>query len=143
MEKPFTEVQFLKDSMMSVADILCPEKKRLFNSIGLSTNTVAERIKKPTFLEIFVGLLFVCLFAFTVTPEWRSNEIAVSNSGPQLFWIWDPCFKQSFLAFLFSFCLLSSAENLLFIILMTNKGKIKKVYRKLEIYFMCPDNVTL
>lgn len=60
MEKPFTEVQFLKDSMMSVADILCPEKKRLFNSIGLSANTVAERIKKTYIFGNICGS-FICL----------------------------------------------------------------------------------
>ena len=42
--KPFTEGQFLKDCMLRVADILCPEKKSLFNNLSLSANTVAERI---------------------------------------------------------------------------------------------------
>ncbi|KAK0145575.1 General transcription factor II-I repeat domain-containing protein 2 [Merluccius polli] len=42
--KPFTEGQFLKDCMLRVADILCPEKKSLFNTLSLSANTVAERI---------------------------------------------------------------------------------------------------
>ncbi len=40
--KPFTEGQFMKECMLKVADILCPEKKNLFNN--LSANTVAERI---------------------------------------------------------------------------------------------------
>ncbi|XP_060914195.1 general transcription factor II-I repeat domain-containing protein 2-like [Labrus mixtus] len=42
--KPFTEGQFLKECMLQVADILCPEKKSLFNNISLLANTVAERI---------------------------------------------------------------------------------------------------
>ncbi|XP_065818648.1 general transcription factor II-I repeat domain-containing protein 2 [Labrus bergylta] len=42
--KPFTEGQFLKECMLQVADILCPEKKSLFNNIYLLANTVAERI---------------------------------------------------------------------------------------------------
>jgi len=42
--KPFTEGPFMKDCMLKVAEILCPEKKSLFNNIALSTNTVAERI---------------------------------------------------------------------------------------------------
>lgn len=41
--KPFTEGQFVKDCMLRVADILCPEKRSLFN-VSLSANTVAERI---------------------------------------------------------------------------------------------------
>ncbi len=40
--KPFTEGQFIKEGMLKVGDILCPEKKKLFNN--LSANTVAERI---------------------------------------------------------------------------------------------------
>ncbi|KAL0148361.1 hypothetical protein M9458_056341 [Cirrhinus mrigala] len=42
--KPFTEGQFMKDCMLKVADILCPEKKNMFNNLSLSANTVAERI---------------------------------------------------------------------------------------------------
>ncbi len=42
--KPFTEGQFIKDCMLKVADILCPEKKNMFNNLSLSANTVAERI---------------------------------------------------------------------------------------------------
>lgn len=44
--KPFTEGQFIKDCMQKVADILCPEKKNLFNNLSLSANTVAERNSK-------------------------------------------------------------------------------------------------
>uniref|UniRef100_A0A8C5LZB9 General transcription factor II-I repeat domain-containing protein 2-like n=1 Tax=Leptobrachium leishanense TaxID=445787 RepID=A0A8C5LZB9_9ANUR len=44
--KPFTEGQFLKDCMVKVADILCPEKASLFRNISLSANTVAERISE-------------------------------------------------------------------------------------------------
>lgn len=43
--KPFTKGEFLKDCMLHVADILCPEKKSLFNNLSLSGNTVAEWIK--------------------------------------------------------------------------------------------------
>lgn len=44
--KPFTEGQFLKDCMVKVANILCPEKASLFRNISLSANTVAERISE-------------------------------------------------------------------------------------------------
>lgn len=44
--KPFTEGEFLKDCIVQVADILCPEKMSLFNNISLSANTVAERIEE-------------------------------------------------------------------------------------------------
>ncbi len=42
--EPFTEGQFIKNCMLKVADILCPEKKNMFNNLSLSANTVAERI---------------------------------------------------------------------------------------------------
>lgn len=44
--KPLTEGQFIKDCMLKVADILCPEKKSLFNNLSLSANTVAEQISE-------------------------------------------------------------------------------------------------
>ncbi|XP_056121755.1 general transcription factor II-I repeat domain-containing protein 2-like [Rhinichthys klamathensis goyatoka] len=44
--KPFTEGPFMKDCMLKVAEILCPEKKGLFNNLSLSANTVAERISE-------------------------------------------------------------------------------------------------
>ncbi len=33
--KPFTEGQFIKDCMLKVADILCPEKKNMFNNLSI------------------------------------------------------------------------------------------------------------
>lgn len=36
--KPFTEGQFLKDCMLQVANIVCPEEKSKFNKISLSAN---------------------------------------------------------------------------------------------------------
>lgn len=45
--KPFTEGQFMKNCMLKVADILCPEKKSLFSfSLSLLENTVAQRINR-------------------------------------------------------------------------------------------------
>ncbi|XP_016327429.1 LOW QUALITY PROTEIN: general transcription factor II-I repeat domain-containing protein 2-like [Sinocyclocheilus anshuiensis] len=44
--KPFTEGRFINYCMQKVADILCPEKKNLFNNLSLSANTVAERISE-------------------------------------------------------------------------------------------------
>ncbi|KAK7879843.1 hypothetical protein WMY93_033491 [Mugilogobius chulae] len=44
--KPFTEGEFLKDCMLRVADLICPEKRHLFTNISLSANTVAERINE-------------------------------------------------------------------------------------------------
>ena len=41
--RPFTERAFIKDCMVKVADILCPEKKT-FEGIGLAANTVASRV---------------------------------------------------------------------------------------------------
>ena len=35
---------FIKECLLIASDILCPEKKKLFESISLSANTVASRI---------------------------------------------------------------------------------------------------
>ena len=42
--RPFTEGQFVKECMIKVCEIMCPEKKKLFEGISLSPNTVASRI---------------------------------------------------------------------------------------------------
>ena len=42
--RPFTEGQFVKECMIKVCEIICPEKKKLFEGISLSANTVASRI---------------------------------------------------------------------------------------------------
>ena len=42
--RPFTEGTFIKECLLTASDILCPEKKKLFESISLSANTVASRI---------------------------------------------------------------------------------------------------
>lgn len=50
--KQFTEGQFMKDCMLKVADILCPDKKKLFNSLSLSAdNGVIERHLWSALLE--------------------------------------------------------------------------------------------
>ena len=42
--RPFTEGTVIKECLLTASDILCPEKKKLFESISLSANTVASRI---------------------------------------------------------------------------------------------------
>ncbi|XP_066239740.1 general transcription factor II-I repeat domain-containing protein 2-like [Saccopteryx leptura] len=42
--RPFTEGQFVKECMIKACEIICPEKKMLFEGISLSANTVASRI---------------------------------------------------------------------------------------------------
>lgn len=42
--KPFTDGEFLKDCILKVSEIMCPEKRSLFSNISLSANTVVERI---------------------------------------------------------------------------------------------------
>jgi len=42
--KPFTEGAFVKECMLKTTEIICPEKKKLFEGISLSANTVAARI---------------------------------------------------------------------------------------------------
>ena len=42
--RSFTEGQFIKDCFIKVSEILCPDKKKLFEGISLCANTVASRI---------------------------------------------------------------------------------------------------
>ena len=42
--RPFTEGLFIKECLVKVSDILCPGKKKLFEGISLSPNTVASRV---------------------------------------------------------------------------------------------------
>uniref|UniRef100_A0A8C8WP60 SPIN-DOC-like zinc-finger domain-containing protein n=1 Tax=Panthera leo TaxID=9689 RepID=A0A8C8WP60_PANLE len=43
--KPFTDGEFIKDCLLSAAEILCPEQKPAFANISLTGNTVAQRVK--------------------------------------------------------------------------------------------------
>lgn len=42
--RPFTDGQFVKDCMLNASQILCNDKKKIFEGISLSANTVARRI---------------------------------------------------------------------------------------------------
>jgi len=42
--RPFTEGQFIKECLIKACEIVCPEKKKAFEGISLSANTVASRI---------------------------------------------------------------------------------------------------
>ncbi|KAM3860074.1 general transcription factor II-I repeat domain-containing protein 2A-like [Diretmus argenteus] len=42
--KPFTDGMFVKNCMMKVAGVVCPEKKAKFANVSLSPNTVVDRI---------------------------------------------------------------------------------------------------
>ncbi|XP_066512762.1 general transcription factor II-I repeat domain-containing protein 2A-like [Hoplias malabaricus] len=42
--QPFTEGEFVKNCMMKVCDVLCPDKTRAFANVSLSRNTVANRV---------------------------------------------------------------------------------------------------
>jgi len=42
--KPFTEVQFIKDCLIKVSKIICPDKVKLYEALSLSANVVASRI---------------------------------------------------------------------------------------------------
>ena len=44
--KPFAEVDFVKDCLMAVVEVICPEKKKLFSNISLSARTVTRRIEE-------------------------------------------------------------------------------------------------
>lgn len=40
---PFSEGEFVKNCMLKVCDLVCPEKKQHFSNVSLSRNTVADR----------------------------------------------------------------------------------------------------
>lgn len=42
--RPFTEGEFLKNCMLKVCDILCPDKKPMLANVSLTRNTVADRV---------------------------------------------------------------------------------------------------
>ena len=44
--KPFSDGEFVKDCLMSVVDVLIPEKRGLFSNISLSRRTVTRRIEE-------------------------------------------------------------------------------------------------
>uniref|UniRef100_A0A3B4VC50 SPIN-DOC-like zinc-finger domain-containing protein n=1 Tax=Seriola dumerili TaxID=41447 RepID=A0A3B4VC50_SERDU len=43
--KPFSDGDFIKQCLMKVTDIMCPEKVQDFNNVSLSRNTVVRRIE--------------------------------------------------------------------------------------------------
>ncbi|XP_076811749.1 general transcription factor II-I repeat domain-containing protein 2A-like [Clavelina lepadiformis] len=44
--KPFTEGDYVKDCLMAVVEVICPEKKKLFSDVSLSARTVTRRIEE-------------------------------------------------------------------------------------------------
>ena len=44
--KPFTDGDFVKDCLMAVVEVICPEKKKLFSNVSLSATTVTRRIEE-------------------------------------------------------------------------------------------------
>ena len=44
--KPFTDGDFVKDCLMAVVEVICPEKKKLFFNVSLSATTVTRRIEE-------------------------------------------------------------------------------------------------
>ena len=44
--KPFFEGEFVKDSMLKVADIVCPDQRRSFQKVSLSRMTITRRVEK-------------------------------------------------------------------------------------------------
>lgn len=44
--RSFSEGAFLKQCMLKVCDVVCPEKKQEFSNLSLSRNTVAERVNE-------------------------------------------------------------------------------------------------
>ena len=44
--KPFTDGEFVKECILTVVDIVCPDKKHLFENISLSARTVTRRVEE-------------------------------------------------------------------------------------------------
>src|SRR4029434_10782661 len=42
VSRPFTEGEFVKNCMIKVCDIVCPDKRQAFLNVSLSRNTVAD-----------------------------------------------------------------------------------------------------
>ena len=42
--RPFTEGEFLKNCLLKVCDVVCPDKRHAFLNVSLSRNTVADRV---------------------------------------------------------------------------------------------------
>ena len=40
--RPFTKGEFVKNCMIKVCDIVCPDKRQAFSNVSLSKNTVAD-----------------------------------------------------------------------------------------------------
>lgn len=43
--KPFTDGEFIKECLLSAAEIICPEQKQAFANVSLTGNTVAQRVE--------------------------------------------------------------------------------------------------
>lgn len=54
--RPFTEGEFVKNCMMKVCDVMCPDKRQAFSNVSLSRNTVADLVcQLATNLQQLVG----------------------------------------------------------------------------------------
>ncbi|MBN3287452.1 SCND3 protein, partial [Polyodon spathula] len=42
--KPFTDGEFIKDCIIKVSVVVCPDRRNVFSNISQSANTVAERV---------------------------------------------------------------------------------------------------
>ena len=44
--KPFSDEEFVKECIVQVADVFCPDKKKIFAKINLSRQTIARRVEE-------------------------------------------------------------------------------------------------
>src|SRR6218665_3403845 len=63
--RPFTEGLFIKECLLKASDILCPGKKKLFEGISLSPNTVAIEFHSCFFYMTDVSASIVQSTLFT------------------------------------------------------------------------------
>ena len=85
--KPFTDGEFVKDCLLAVVDVVCPEKKSLFEAVSLSARTVTRRIEdlaadvKATPRDRAEAFECYSLALDESTDKWDTAQLAVFVRG--------------------------------------------------------------
>ena len=85
--KPFCDGEFMKECMLKVVDVVCPEKKDLLSGISLSARTVTKRIEelsanvKCGFENILQNLEYHCIAIDESTDMTDTAQLALFFRG--------------------------------------------------------------
>ena len=85
--KPFTDGKFVKDCLLAVVDVVCPEKRSLFEAVSLSARTVTRRIEdlaadvKATPRDRAEAFECYSLALDESTDKWDTAQLAVFVRG--------------------------------------------------------------